>query len=331
MKKKLYSLLLCTFIFITVLSGCSQSGPESANEPAKDKENLVVEVIDFEGNSHDIQLNSLPAVTGQGGFRKSTGTIVGPIDFTGPKLLDVVNAAGGIQPDQALEITAADDYQLIFTFDQTNGLLLTYDQEGKPLHIGGLEAIIALDSSDPATLEAPPRIAFNGGICDGHFWIKDVAQIRITTAPEEWSLKLSGVVDQVLDRSTFESMTTCTDTPHPAQTWQTTDKEGNAVVYEGAPLWLAVSMIDDAEESHFNFNDELVEQDYTVEITARDGSKAELSSRDVARNNGIFLAYLKNGEPLGEEEGPLLLAGPNLPGENYMIKQIAEIKLVNLP
>jgi len=51
----------------------------------------------------------------------------------------------------------------------------------------------------------------------------------------------------------------------------------------------------------------------------------------VAYNDGIFLAYLANDKPLDAESGPLMLVGPNLPDKKSMVKQVKEIKLVNLP
>ena len=56
-----------------------------------------------------------------------------------------------------------------------------------------------------------------------------------------------------------------------------------------------VSMVDgaDDEDGHYRFNRELSRTGYTVQVISADGYKAELSSQDVAYNDGIFLAYLK--------------------------------------
>jgi len=43
-------------------------------------------------------------------LKKSTGTIVGPAEFSGPSLAEVLELAGGITPEDAIEITASDGY-----------------------------------------------------------------------------------------------------------------------------------------------------------------------------------------------------------------------------
>jgi len=45
------------------------------------------------------------------------------------------------------------------------------------------------------------------------------------------------------------------------------------------------------------------------------------------RNKNIILAYKKTGIPQ-ESDGPLMLAGHDLPSRNSMVKQIAKIRLV---
>lgn len=331
MKRKIYSLLiLSVFLLMTAISGCAQQAAESpsADTPA-DKTAAAIELVSLDGETQQLDLSTLPAVSGKGGFMKSTGTIVGPIELSGPKLSDVLDKVGGLKEDQALKITANDGYEMIFTHSQCTGQVLKYDTEGKPMGIGGLDVIIALESADPAILETPPRIAFIGdGISDGHFWVKDIGKIEVTTAPDDWTLKVSGTQEATVDRSTFESLATCPDTPHPAQTWETTNKKGEKAVYEGVPLWVLVAMADNEEDGHYTFNDELAKQGYTIQVIAKDGFKIELDSLDVMRNEGIFLAYLKNGEPLDSEDGPLQLAGPGLSSTKDMVKQIAEIKLI---
>ena len=94
-----------------------------------------------------------------------------------------------------------------------------------------------------------------------------------------------------------------------------------------------VSVVDgaDDEDGHYRFNRDLSQTGYTVQVIAVDGYKVELSSKDVAYNDGIFLAYLKDDQPLDKDSGPLQLTGPKLPSKQHSVKQVAEIKLVNLP
>lgn len=333
-KNKLFAVLVILILGFAVLLGCSSEGDTSSSreDAGTNVDGIFVELIDANGNVKEVDLGELTSVTGQGGFKKSTGAIVGPAEISGPMIMDVLDLIGGISPGDAVEITAADGYMMTFTYDQLQGEVMSYDTSGQALQVGGFEAILALESVEAELIEGAPRVAFIGdNICDGHFWIKDVAQIKVVPSVDEWEIKLSGVKEDVIDRSTYESLATCPDTPHPGQKWETTNKDGEVEVYEGAPLWVVISMVDDAEEAeHYTFNRELASQGYKIQVIAKDGYAVEFDSMDVAFNDGIFLAYLRNGEPLGED-GPLMLAGPDLPTKQYMVKEIAEIKLVDLP
>ena len=286
-------------------------------------------------------LEGMSAVTAEAAFLKTTGKIEGPFEFKGVYMEDILARVGGISPSEAIRVTARDGYAMTYTYSQVGGNVLSYNESGEVLRTGGLAMILAYESGgDAAAAEKLPRIvniAKDGSarppITDGHFWTKAVAKIEVVSGVEDWAVKLSGVEQALLDRSTFESTVTCPSTPHPAVVWETTDKEGNKEVYEGLPLWIVVSMIDggDAPGGHYLFNDDLARQGYKVRVISRDGYSVDLEASLVARNNNIILAYKKNGEPLPEEDAPLMLAGKDLPSRKYMVKQIAELSLVDLP
>ncbi|MBZ4686833.1 MAG: hypothetical protein JG764_466 [Clostridiales bacterium] len=135
---------------------------------------------------------------------------------------------------------------MTLSYDQASGKIMTYTENGEPLRIDTLQVILATLSSDEKLSEGLPRIVFIGDntpLTDGHFWVKSVAQIKIVPAVSEWKLKLSGIEEAEIDRSTFESAATCPDTPHPGQKYELTDKKGNKVTYEGIPLWVLVSTV----------------------------------------------------------------------------------------
>ena len=88
----------------------------------------------------------------------------------------------------------------------------------------------------------------------------------------------------------------------------------------------------DTEDGHYRFNRDLAQKGYTVQVISADGYTVEFNSKDVAYNDGIFLAHLANDKPLDADSGPLHFgSGPNLPDKKHMVKQVKEIKLVNLP
>jgi len=335
MKKSFIPVVLILVACLLVMTSCAdQAGEKSGGSATAEPVEIVL--IDRDGNEKTVDLTKFEIVSGEASFKKSTGAIVGPASFKGPKLVDVLAEIGGIKEGEAIAIVASDGYEMTLTYDQVMGKVMTYDKEGLALQVGGVEAIVAIESSDEGVLENPPRICFIGEgqpITDGHFWVKDVAKIKIAESVEEWELSVSGIEEAKCDRSTFESAATCPDTTHPSQEWETTNKDGEKVVYKGVPLWVLVSMADgaDTEDGHYRFNRDLAQKGYTVQVISADGYTVEFNSKDVAYNDGIFLAHLANDKPLDADSGPLMLVGPNLPDKKHMVKQVKEIKLVNLP
>ncbi|BCV25975.1 hypothetical protein [Gelria sp. Kuro-4] len=330
--------LILGLALLLLSAGCAGGRKAPAEkEPAAPAPTAGVKValVDAAGASSEVDLSRFPAVSAKGGYKKSTGTIVGPDGFTGVKVKDLLAQLKWDPATQAVQVVAADGYAMTFTADQVEGNLLTYNQDGSPAKLGGVEMILAY-KTDGKEEKDLPRIVFVGGnapLTDGHFWVKNVAKIALTQAPTEWKLNLSGVEKAELDRSTFESLATCTATPHPAVTYKHTDKEGKEHEYKGVPLWVVLSMVDGADSpgGHYVFNDDLAKQGYTVQVVAKDGFMAELSAQDVARNQNIILAYWKDGELLPPDEGPLALTGAGLKSNKERIKQVAEIRLTNLP
>jgi DMSO/TMAO reductase YedYZ molybdopterin-dependent catalytic subunit len=151
--------------------------------------------------------------------------------------------------------------------------------------------------------------------------------------PTDWTLQLSGAKDDTVTKAFFEEGLNCS----VSQRVYWTDDEDN--VWGGVPLWLLVGMVDDeADEGdyHINFNDELAEQGYEVNVIAGDGWKATLNSADIARNDGYIVANTLNGEPLplqtasGKDCWPLHLKGEEVIG-GQQVGNIVRIELSGLP
>ncbi len=266
-KKILFPVVLALVVCLLVMTSCATENGNGG--PAADP--VEITLIDREGQEQTVDLTALESVTGDGGFVKSTGTIVGPASLTGPKLADVLALIGGISPDDSLMITAGDGYEMTFTYDQAIGSVMTYDAKGQPEKVGGLEVILAFKSDAQEVLDVAPRVCFIGDgntLCDGHFWIKEVAQIKVVPAVKEWELSLSGIEEATIDRPTFESVATCGRSPHPGQEYEDTNKEGETETFKGVPLWVIVSMVDGADdvEGHYRFNRELSQTGYTVPV-----------------------------------------------------------------
>ena len=326
-RRQLLVVAVFALMAMVLIAGCKPKAPEV---PA-----INIEVVGKDGKAQTVNLAALETISGKGGFMKSTGTIVGPEDLTGVKLADVLQSVGGMTSEDALEVTASDGYTMTLDYEQASGHLMTYSTDSTALQVVDLTPILITSESGNVG-QGVPRLGFvdaNGSLSDGHFWVKDIAKLTIVKSVTSWEIKINGIESFVMDRSTYESLATCPTTAHPAVTFETTTKAGDPITYEGVPLWLLISTADGADtpDGHYQFNDELAQKGYTIEVVAADGYKAEFTSQEVARNQNIIAAYKANGEPLGEDEGPLKLVGSALPSGKHSVKNIAEINLVNLP
>ncbi|HHY93573.1 MAG TPA: hypothetical protein GX513_00985 [Firmicutes bacterium] len=336
-------LLTILAVALTVLAaGCGgpkQEGnaPDGSSEPVPSSQPAAggaatIELVGADGTSKAIKLADLPAVTGKGGFKKSTGTMVGPNTFKGAKVADILAQIGGLGKDQGLQVVAKDGYSINYSAGQLEGQVLTYDPKGTALHVGGVTAILAYECDGQTSFEGCPRLVYvadEPAFTDGHYWVKDVATLKVVAGIADWSVRMVGRGEVVIDRATFESLATCPDTPHPATKVEVEGKDGSKSIYQGVPLWVLISTVDggDPPSGHYMFNRELAKQGYKIKVVSKDGYEVELDSKLVADNKDILVAYLKDGQPLPEDEAPLKLVGSGLSNKKQMVKQIAEIRL----
>jgi PKD repeat protein len=171
------------------------------------------------------------------------------------------------------------------------------------------------------------------------------AAVKITVAngvvPTDWTLQLSGARDETIPKAYFEQGLACPSSGHQVS-W--TDDKGTPDpsdddVWGGVPLWLLVAMVDDNPDMgsfHYNFNQELANQDYEIKIIAGDGWSTTLSSADIARSDAYIVANTLNGEPLplktesGKDCWPLQLKGSAIAG-GQQVGNIVRIELSGLP
>ena len=156
-----------------------------------------------------------------------------------------------------------------------------------------------------------------------------------TPVEPDWELALSGALDQTVTRTYFEQGLACPSSGHMT-TW--TDSEENE--WSGVPLWLLVAMVDDDPDSgpdHYNFNDALAAEGYSIKVTAGDGYAVNFESADIARNNDYIVANSLNGQPLPLLKPnstkpcfPLQLIGPAVTS-GKLIGNITSIELIGLP
>ena len=155
-----------------------------------------------------------------------------------------------------------------------------------------------------------------------------------TPSTPGWTLSLSGAKTQSVTKSYFEQGLACPSSGHMVN-WT----DGDGAEWSGIPLWVLVAMVDDNPDvgpDHFNFNNTLAAQGYSVKITAGDGYNTTLASADIARNNGYIVANKLNGTDLplltpgGKLSWPLHLKGSAVFG-GQQVGNITSIELTGMP
>lgn len=270
--------------------------------------NWTVELINgtYSTTYGDQQIVNITSVTADGGYNKTTGSIVGPDSYTGVNVSHLLTAVGGMTPQQSLLVTSRDDYQITYTYDQVVGnesvwMVLAYEMNGEPLYA-----------------ESIPRIAFlgpEGPITYGHLWQKQVAVMELVPVVPEYDLLLVGAFSMTVDRQTLESGISC----HAAEV---TDSSGT---YTGIPLWRLCGYVDDPE--YIGAHEYADDQNYTVTVYAIDDYNKTFSFETVDRNDTLVLANALDGKSLNLSGmyPPLKLVG-NMPG-SLKVKNVYKIVL----
>ncbi|MDY6932419.1 MAG: hypothetical protein SVJ22_10960, partial [Halobacteriota archaeon] len=270
------------------------------------------------------EIKSMPSYSESGGFKKSTGKIVGPYSYTGVNMTYLADLVGGMTSENSIKVTASDGYSMTYTYEQVMGNLATYNvNTGDPEPNGQIVMVLATkeDASPIKTSNGGPlRIAFTGTntpITEGHFWTKYVAKIEIIGEVDEWNLSMSGRLSEDIDRSTFESCVGC----HGVNFID--DENRN---WSGIPAWMLAGTVDDLKTHAFN--DGLSDVGYMLSVIAGDGYNKSFESHRIKRNNDIIVANEINGTaiPRGSSSFPLKFTGPDLV-KNENVKNVVEIVL----
>jgi hypothetical protein len=278
----------------------------------------VLEVVgDTTEEMYLSDIMELEPVTGSAGFLKTTGAIRGPFEVVGAPLLSVLQEAISLPSEYSVDVVASDDYRMILSQEEVQGEIPVYDNDGNQITVGGVVGALVYELDGSSDFSGSPlRLVYigdGGEITDGHYWIKEVKRLVVKEPVVEWSIELSGKADFVLNRSSFISAAECED----HRTSLNITRRGQTHEYSGLPLWVVLSLVDGKvdPEGHYLFDDDLASENHGVKVVASDDYSATLNSTFVARNDDVILAYMKDGELLGEDEWPLRLVGPELSGK----------------
>ena len=184
-------------------------------------------------------------------------------------------------------------------------------KDGYGNHANGLN-VIELVNNDQVNFYYAPNNNPNP-VVNATAVVKIKASIGGQPTVPDWTLSLSGAKNTSVTKTFFEQGLACPVSGHQ-KFW--TDADGN--VWGGVPLWVLVSMVDDNPDvgpDHFNFNDSIAAQGYSVKVVSGDGLDTTLASNDIARNNSYLVVNTFNGQPLprnltnGKLSWPLHLKG----------------------
>ena len=275
-------------------------------------------------------LQEMTSYTSMGGFIKSTGTIVGPDEYTGVPLKDLVDLvwSGG---EYSVEVVSTDMYTMTFNYSQVeDGLFEHFDISGTSLGFDIFTLVVAYAQDGLPLVDMDLRMAIIDDIApitSSELWAKMVWTVRIVPFIEEWTLELNGTVAMDIDRQTFEAIASC---DYHQVSWSFENETGTHI-YTGVALWILVSAVDGADgpEGEFSFNDLLAFAGYSVRVTASDGYNKVFTSMQAARNDSIIVANRLDGEPLPDDEWPLRIVGNWLSG-SMKVGQVVNISLENL-
>lgn len=327
--------LVCALFGSLLLAGCAAE--EAAESTTSEEAATTGEtILTIEGLEETAELTmedieGLESIKAYGGWITTTGSITIPAEYTAVELTTLCDLVGGVSEGQAISVVAEDGYEMTFSYAQlTDAEFVTYDTstgDEKADAAGPLTLALAysrdggaLDEKEDGTL----RVGIFGpepdSVTDGHWWVKWVSKIVIKDSGEDWVLNMTGVVDDDIDRGSFES---CSAPGCHGVSW--VDEDGDE--WTGVPLWLLMGRVDD-ENKHddFAYDRELAEAGYTIELVAADGYKVTLDSSVAHGDDEVIVAVRLNGEDLPEEDGPLKLVGPNLSGK----EKISNIVAINL-
>jgi len=275
-------------------------------------------------------LKDMTAVTASGSFIKTTGAVVGPNEYTGVSLVNLISLVSS-SSDYSVEAISTDSYTMVYSYSQAHdGTFAYYNETGVVQGTGNFIMIVAYEQDGAPLADMNLRIAIvdtPAPITDGHFWAKMVRTITVLPNVRDYTLNLTGITSMAMDRSTFEALASC----EYHQNDYTFVNDTGTHVYTGVSLWVLVSAVDEADgpDGEYGFNDLLAQAGYNVTVGATDGYSKTFTSIKVARNDSMIVANRLDGEPLPDSEFPLRLVGAGL-SSGQKVGKVSNITLSDM-
>jgi len=163
-------------------------------------------VLDYEDTTLSFTLSELMAMTptsGEGGYRRSSGTIVANLSVTGVAFTTLLSYLPSLPADYNLTAIASDDWITEYTKAMVEGSLSGYDPDGNPVESIQSTMVLAyeIEGSPIPSEDGPLRIAFlneDGNLTDGSLWAKCVVNITVEALPIAAGLLSGSLADGLI-------------------------------------------------------------------------------------------------------------------------------------
>ena len=266
----------------------------------------------------------LQSYTAKGGLKSSGGLMQNYGTYQGVPVTELLNLVGGITSDETLTVTGSDGYSMVYTYNQTaNGQgFTTYDpltgSEESPTKPLTLVLSYEMNGSALTSDVGPLRLVVlgpDGLLTEGHFWVKWVTTMAITSSVEDWNVSVIGTTTLVMARQAFTA-----EVNHVGVNY--TDSSGN--------VWTGTTLSDWVSWCNINggISNASLAAGYSVTVYGSGGSSATFRGSQVANNTNIIVAVELNNALLSPPYWPLTLVGSDVSSQNQ-IECITQIQIVS--
>ncbi len=149
---------------------------------------LVVDVAGAVESYTFADVVDMTSITGEGGYKRSTGSISGPYTITGISVFNLLQQVGTLPANYTLTAYASDGWSTEYTKAIVEGNQSGYTLAGDPVDLIHSTMVLAyeIDGSPIDEEDGPFRMAFineDWNLTDGSLWAKMVVNLTITEIP----------------------------------------------------------------------------------------------------------------------------------------------------
>ena len=276
------------------------------------------------------ELAAVSTYDGYAGFKKSTGTVVGPYPVEGAKISDVLTdalGAPGLTAEQSVDVYSPipAPYIQTITYDQVENAspsnFQMYDATTKQQLItlpagGALSAVLVWSLGDPLeplpAEEGPLRFYVADAQSDNAVMLGSMSVFAVTRLNvrdqvlSPWTLKLIGLKKNgtkptdTIDQNTYQSCS--------AQGCHGAAFKIAGQAWTGVPLYLLMGEVDGGKD--MTYNAKLARKGYRIRLYPASGKAVTIDSNVTVRRSSIIVANGVDGAALSDLYYPLRLVGP---------------------